>query len=399
MWRRVQVVGLAAALSIGCENAPVTRPREETTAPTPVVIATDTVVDESVRFDGGAQDVASRAAQETRPETDLRPRLGLPHDHTKPVDHLARARALEDEGDLRGALLESRRAVHDDPESSAAHESAARHARASGDRALAKTAYVALADLVPTDPLPLLRLARIFLAEGDVASARLSASEALERDPGLAEAHHLRGRAELSASHLPAAIADFKRATELDSRHGHAFNNLGYAYLLANEPLLAVPPLIRAAELLPAIAYVHNNLGIAYEKTGRPSDARSAYAAALSIRPTYVKAIVNKSRVNKLAAAGRSLNDASPALEQDEPVESLAPSEPVAPPPLPELPTVFPGDLGERVDVEMREVRPVETNPAGSETKTPGDDVSGVDAKPEEVTLHQDESDREGCSQ
>lgn len=399
MWRRVQVLGLAAALSVGCESAPVTRPLEESTAPAPLAAATDTGADASVGSDGGAQDVALRTEGETRPETQLRPRLGLPHDDAKPVDHLARARELKDEGDLRGALLESRRAVHDDPGSSAAHESAARHARATGDRELAKAAYLALGDLVPTDPLPLIRLARSFLAEGDAASARLSASEALERDPGLAEAHHLRGRAQLSLSHLPGAIADFKRATELDSRHGHAFNNLGYAYLLANEPLLAVPPLTRAAELLPAVAYVHNNLGIAYEKTGRPSDARAAYAAALSIRPNYVKAIVNKGRVNKLAAAGPSLNDASPALEQDEPFESLAPTDPVAPAPLPELPTVFPGDLGERLDLESREVRPVETNPAGSATKTPGDDVSGVDARPEEVTLHQDEWDGEGCSQ
>src|SRR5262245_46792208 len=40
--------------------------------------------------------------------------LAVEHEHRGNTDHLARAHALQDEGDLDGALVEARRALHDD---------------------------------------------------------------------------------------------------------------------------------------------------------------------------------------------------------------------------------------------------------------------------------------------
>ncbi|QRK08112.1 tetratricopeptide repeat protein [Archangium violaceum] len=234
--------------------------------------------------------------------------LSLPHEeHLFPVDHLARARSLRDEGDLSGALTEARRAVHDAAEDVDAAEKALdtliHLALRSGNKQLAADAHGELAVLFPDGPEPFVQRARLLLELGDLEGAFRSAEAALELDPEYPEIYQVLGRAHLSAGQLDEAIIRFKQAVHLDPYHGYALNNLGLAYLRSGQDALAAEALAQAAYLLPHVGFVHNNLGLAYERIGRYEEARMAFDTATRLSPGDSKARLNLGRLNREARA------------------------------------------------------------------------------------------------
>lgn len=247
--------------------------------------------------------------------------VALEHQDPGPVDHLARVRGLEESGDLDGALAEARRAAFDRPRELAPVREAARLARLSGDSTREKAALVALAKLRPTDARPPLRLARLLLEEGEARGALFEATIALHRDPELAEAYHLRARAELRLGMSEEAVRDFESAVILEPRHAHAFNNLGYALLLSGDPEAAIAPLERAAELAPHLAFVRNNLGLALERAGLLDQAREQLDAALALSPGHPKAASNLERVIEAIGSGEVLELPAEPSRGDQPSE------------------------------------------------------------------------------
>jgi Flp pilus assembly protein TadD len=230
--------------------------------------------------------------------------LALPHEeHLYPVDHLARARALREEGDLSGALTEARRAVHDAGDDLDAAERALDTvillARMTDQRPLAVDAYRELALIFPDGPEPLVQEARLLVELGDTEGAIQAAQSAVELDPEYPEVYQVLGRAHLTAGRLDEAIARFQQAVHLDPYHGYALNNLGLAWLQAGAPEQAVEALAQAAYLLPQVGYVHNNLGLAYERLGRLEEARMAFDTATRLSPSDAKARLNRDRLNR----------------------------------------------------------------------------------------------------
>lgn len=73
------------------------------------------------------------------------------------------------------------------------------------------------------------------------------------------------------------------RAPELVTPH----IDLGIALHRAGDLAGAEQVLLKARELNPGHPVVHNELGIIYRKTGRFTEARSSYEAALAIYPNY----------------------------------------------------------------------------------------------------------------
>lgn len=281
-----------AALALAaCDEpkpSPTTHPpaalatKVERTAPTPVIeskAVTPTV--EVAKVDAGFVDP-----------------LVVAHD-TPNVDHLARAKSLAGEGDVKGALTESRRALFSAPSDPETLTTVAKLARRNGQPELAAEAYGRLASLEPEDATPLIQQARAQLAMKDHAGAVIAGREAIARDEGNPEAWQVTGLGQLGLGELSGAIASFKKVVEFEPNHGWALNNLGLAYLRANENDKAAEVLERAAELLPNVAYVHNNLGVALERTGRGEEAKTAYQHAMDLSPKYVKARINADRVAK----------------------------------------------------------------------------------------------------
>ena len=230
--------------------------------------------------------------------------LALSHEaHLYPVDHLARARTLHEEGDLSGALTEARRAFHDAADDldaiDAALDTVIRVARLSGQKQLAADAYGELARIYPDGPEPLVQHARLLLELGDLPGAFHSAEAALELDPEYPEVYQVLGRTHLAAEEFDEAIIRFQQAVHLDPYHGYALNNLGLACLRTGQDAQAAEALAQAAYLLPQVAFVHNNLGLAYERLGLIEDARRAYDTALRLAPQDAKARLNRERLNR----------------------------------------------------------------------------------------------------
>lgn len=236
--------------------------------------------------------------------------LALAHD-AKTVDHLARARQLISDQDLKGALAEARRALFSNPNDSETLEVIATLGRKAKQPELSAEAWGRLAEQRPTDAVVCIKQARAFLQAKDLDGAIRAGKEAASRDPGNPEAFQVTGLAQLSSGDLSGAITSFKTVVGLQPDHGFAMNNLGLAYLRANLNEEAVEILEEASERLPTVAYVHNNLGVAYERVGRGEDAKHAYQVAMDLSPKYVKAKLNAARVAKSPVEPDGLNDES----------------------------------------------------------------------------------------
>lgn len=251
------------------------------------------------------------------------PVLGLAHVDKGGQDHLARARALRDDGDTLESLAEARRQVADSPDDDDALELVARTAQSLGQTSLAAAAFEKLAAVRDEDALPLVQAARMHLLQKDWAGAERLGSEALVRDDGNVEAYQALGRAALGEGDLRRAIDALEQARVLAPSHGWVLNNLGFAYLRANENADAQEALSRAAELLPLAAVVHNNLGVALERLGRTEEATAAFEKSATLAPHYTRALVNRARLALLRTAdGGTGPTPSGEPEPDSDVES-----------------------------------------------------------------------------
>lgn len=284
--QKQKIIVALAALSITACNDP---PRPKPVAVVPVKPAPVARVVE-------LRDAGAPVAPVTAPP----PVDSLALSHESPgVDHLGRARALQAEGDVKGALIEARRALFTTPSDVETLTAVARLAKKTGEPAMSAEAWGRVSVLVADDATPLVSQSRALLSSGDAVGAVIAGRAAITRDAGNAEAFHAVGLAQLAQKDLAGAIASFEKAVALNPSHGYALNNLGLACLRANQNERAVEVLERAAEQLPMVAYVQNNLGIALERVGRTDEATAAYQQAMDLSPKYVKARVNAARVAK----------------------------------------------------------------------------------------------------
>jgi tetratricopeptide (TPR) repeat protein len=89
------------------------------------------------------------------------------------------------------------------------------------------------------------------------------------------------------------ATAAFKKATELKSDFGAAWNNLAAQYLYAKNYDGAFEAAQHAAQLLPNVASAHLNLGSALRGKMQYADAEREYKKALDLSPNYADAYFN----------------------------------------------------------------------------------------------------------
>jgi protein O-mannosyl-transferase len=111
--------------------------------------------------------------------------------------------------------------------------------------------------------------------------------KALEIDPDYAEAHTNLGMALAACGRLNEAIASYLKALEINPNVAKAHNNLGNALDSSGKPDEAMPHFERAVELDPNLAEARNSLGNALREHGRVDEAMLQYEKALEIRPDY----------------------------------------------------------------------------------------------------------------
>ncbi len=220
--------------------------------------------------------------------------------NTQPgVDHLARATQLEGEGDVSGALTETRRALDGRSDDEQTVAEIARLAKKLGRHELAAQAFGRMAELRTDDAMPRIQQGRELLKAKAYGSAVVAAEDAIARDEGNPEGWQVKGIGHLSQDELKDAIRSFEKVVSLKPDHGWALNNLGLAYLRAGENTQALEVLTTAHELLPNVAYVANNYGVALERSGKHEEAKAAIQQASLLSPRYIKAKLNLARTEK----------------------------------------------------------------------------------------------------
>jgi tetratricopeptide (TPR) repeat protein len=132
-------------------------------------------------------------------------------------------------------------------------------------------------ELKPEDPHGKLALASAYFATMADDKARKELAGPLKDPATAAEAHYYLGRLALRVNDFEAAIAELRRAVELQPKHAEAWAELGFAYLERNEYDAASEALERSVALDPECFLANMRLLIFYK---RRNDPRAAVQAA-----------------------------------------------------------------------------------------------------------------------
>ena len=109
--------------------------------------------------------------------------------------------------------------------------------------------------------------------------------DAVAKGPGMARPHVNLGKAYIEAGRFREAIAESRRALEINAGLPRAYYNVGWAHHSLEELELAAAHYKRAIELEPKLIEAYNNLGNVYQEQGRPDRAFATYYKALEFRP------------------------------------------------------------------------------------------------------------------
>ena len=166
-----------------------------------------------------------------------------------------------------------------------------------------------------------------YYEQGAETEAMRAFEQALEEDPGLAEAHLYIGNIHARQGRNPAAADAYERAIRIDPEFVEAYNNLGTMYANMNRTedameayrgalslddrfhdartnlgLLyaeagrlddAIDEYMKVIRAEVGIAEVHNNLGMAYLSRGRYEEARGQFQKAVALRDDFAEAYNN----------------------------------------------------------------------------------------------------------
>ncbi|MBA2662519.1 MAG: tetratricopeptide repeat protein [Bradymonadaceae bacterium] len=116
---------------------------------------------------------------------------------------------------------------------------------------------------------------------------------AIKLAPRRAEIYYLYGNLELAMGRSPSAMANYRRAIELQSDYPEARNNLGLLYHEARDHEAAVEQFLFALDGFPDFKQAYLNLGNAYKGMARFKEAEGAFLRALALDNDYADAYFN----------------------------------------------------------------------------------------------------------
>ncbi len=149
-------------------------------------------------------------------------------------------------------------------------------------------------------------------AQGDLEGARLAYQDALEIDPGYAQAHVNLIAIEGELGNRETALNHYNLAVELNPSIAEAHYNYGVALHFADDYQGAANAFAKALDINPQDANAHANLAAALEQLGRDAEASRHYRLALEHNPSHPMANYHTGR--RLADVGR-YREALPYLE------------------------------------------------------------------------------------
>jgi len=138
-----------------------------------------------------------------------------------------------------------------------------------------------------------LELAVIHRRLGEFKDTELISKNILLNHPNNHTAHHIYGSALQCLGHMDAAISEYKRAIELDSKYTDSHYFLGNIYQLVGEPELAAESFQKAVKLRPNFFEALNNLGAVLIELHKPIEAKVVLDEALKIDPNSSQLLCN----------------------------------------------------------------------------------------------------------
>ena len=205
--------------------------------------------------------------------------------------------ALQDRGDLAGAIASYNRALELRPDYCGALVNLANTLRACGRLDDAVTGYRRALRLQPELAEVHNNLGNVLLQLRQDEAATASYRRALQIKPDFAQAHSNLGNALRALGQPREALASYRRALEIEPEFANAHNNLGNALLQLGQADEAAKSYRRALEIKPDFADALSNLGNALRDLGRLHEALASYRRALELRPELAEAHNNLGNV------------------------------------------------------------------------------------------------------
>jgi predicted Zn finger-like uncharacterized protein len=189
-------------------------------------------------------------------------------------------------GDVAAARGRLERALAIDPRNVEAYVVQGRLLWSAKDLAAAEKAFQTAVDLQPRNALALQGLGAVKLERGedlDGAVQRLNA--ATNEDARYADARQWLGRALLRKGETPSAIAQLRKAVELEPHSPEHHLHLAIAIERSGALPEAVEEYRAAAAADPKFAEAHERLGVLFAANGRFQEAAAAYEKAIAAAP------------------------------------------------------------------------------------------------------------------
>jgi choline-sulfatase len=199
------------------------------------------------------------------------------------------ARALQESGDLAGALAVDRQAVARHPADATLLHELAVSAREAGRHDEALRAEQAALTIDPRDPAALNGLGLLHADRRRFAEAAAAFEQSVAFDPTSASYWTNLGNARRDLGAPGPAEQAYRHALELDPRHADAANGLGVLLVQSGKPAEAIPWFERALAGAPDFYEARMNLGIANQGAGRSDAAAAAYRAVLAAPPRFAR--------------------------------------------------------------------------------------------------------------
>jgi serine/threonine-protein kinase len=207
--------------------------------------------------------------------------------------HYTLGLALQNSGDLPGAIQAYREAIRLKPDHATAHSNLGGALCEFGDLPGATAACREAIRLKPDLAGAHNNLGQTLRAAGDLAAAIAALREAIRLEPNDAMAHNNLGVALRESGDLPGAIAAFREAIRLKPDYARAQYNLGIALSESDDLRGAIAAYREAVRLKFDHADAYHNLGVTLQNSGDLPGAIAAYREAIRLQPDYAPSYYN----------------------------------------------------------------------------------------------------------
>ena len=145
----------------------------------------------------------------------------------------------------------------------------------------------------PQNAVAHLRLANVFLRQGQLERALDHCQKALAEEPAAPGLHNVKGMIYSQSQRHDLATKSYRKAIELRPDFPEAHNNLGNLLAAKGDLRSAAKHFQRAIEVDADMAEAHNNLGRLYSMRGKRDQAIQHLQKALHIDPNFAEAFNN----------------------------------------------------------------------------------------------------------